>query len=78
MACYQHQQHLLPTLTHIGGIYLAPDWSKEERAAYSKLTTDLKQKVIEDAGKYHYIRDEKIVSVDEVQSTAGTLSNQEH
>ena len=59
-------------------IYLAPDWSKEERAAYSKLTTDLKQKVIEDAGKYHYIRDEKIVSVDEVQSTAGTLSNQEH
>ena len=59
-------------------VYLAPDRSKEERAAYSKLTTELKQKISEDASKYHYIRDGKIVSVDRVRSTAGTASNPDH
>ena len=59
-------------------VYLAPDRSKEERAAHSKLTAELKQKITEDAYKYHCIRDGKIVSVDKVQSTAGTASNPEH
>ena len=47
-------------------IYLAPHRSKEERAAYRKLTTELKQKIFEDAGIYLYIRDGNIVSVNEV------------
>ena len=63
---------------HWRWVFLAPDRGMEERAAYSKLTTEFKQKIIEDDSKYHYIRDGKIVSVDKVRSTAGTASNPEH
>lgn len=51
-------------------VYLAPDRSKEERAAHSKLVTKLKQMISEDSSKYHYIRDGKIISVDKALSTA--------
>ena len=53
-------------------VYLAPDRSKDERAAHSKLVAELKQKISEDSSKYHYIRDGKITSIDKALSTAGT------
>ena len=50
-------------------VYLAPDRSKEERVAYSKLVAEIKQKIGEDSTKYHCIRDGKIISVENKLST---------
>ena len=57
-------------------VYLTPDRSKEERVAHSKLVAELKQKIGEDSSKYHYIRDSKIISVDEELSTVDTDSEE--
>ena len=43
--------------------FLAPDRSKEERVAYRKLVTELKQKISEDSDKYHCIRNGKVISI---------------
>ena len=56
-------------------VYLAPDRSKEERLAHSKLVAELKQKISEDSSKYHSIRDGKITSVDKALSSSTTKSN---
>ena len=62
------------TFDHWKCVYLAPDRSKDERAAHSKLVAELKQKISENSSKYYYIRDGKIISVDKALSTAGTLT----
>ena len=58
-------------------VYLAPDQSKEERQAHSKLVAELKQKISEDSSKYHSIRDGKIISVDRALSSSKTKTNTE-
>ena len=58
-------------------VYLAPDRSKEERQAHSKLGAELKQKISEDSSKYHSIRDGKIISVDRALSSSKTKTNTE-
>ena len=58
-------------------VYLAPDRSKEERQAHSKLVAELKQKISEDSSKYHSIRDGKIISVDRALSSSKTKTNTE-
>ena len=59
---------------HWSNIYLSPDRSKEERAAHKSLVAQLKQRIIADGSKYHYIRNGKINTIDKALSQAGTTS----
>ena len=52
-------------------VYIAPDRTREERACRRKLVTELKEVIKKDPEKYHYIRDNKIVSVDKLLSKSG-------
>ena len=45
-------------------VFLAPDRSIEERTIHRKLVEELKSKIQTEPSKYHYIRDQKIFSVD--------------
>ena len=45
-------------------VFIAPDRSIEERANHRKLVEELKNKIKIEPSKYHFIRDQKIVSVD--------------
>ena len=59
-------------------VYLAPDRSREERFAHTKLVAELKKKIGEDSSKYHCIRDGKIISVDKELSTIDTDSEERY
>ena len=48
--------------------FLAPDRSKEERVAHRKLVAELKQRISEDADKYHCIRNGTVISIDRENS----------
>ena len=47
-----------------GAVFLAPDRSVEERIIHRKLVEELKSKIKTEPSKYHYIRDQKIYSVE--------------
>ena len=45
-------------------VYLTPDRSKKERAAHSKLVSEMRGLIEKDSTKYYFIRDGKIKWVD--------------
>ncbi len=49
--------------------YLAPDRNYEERAAHRKLVAEMKLLIAKEPNKYHYIRQNKIISVDKLQKS---------
>ncbi len=55
---------LLHTKEGYSNIYISPDRTVEERRAYKKLWEELQSKRKTDSGKVHYIKNNKIVSVD--------------
>ena len=46
------------------GVYISPDRSVEQRAEHRKLVTELKQRLVEQPGKRHFIRGNTVVSAE--------------
>ena len=47
-----------------GGVYLSPDRSVEQRAEHRKLVSELKQRLVDQPGKRHFIRGNTVVSTE--------------
>ena len=50
-------------------IYVAPDRTREERMAHSKLVTEMKELISSDPSKHYFIRNGKVNSVDKAVSS---------
>ena len=61
--------HKLKTSDY-SSVYLAPDRSKEERAANNKLVTTMKSMIKQDPSKYYYIRNNKVNCIDKTLSSS--------
>ena len=48
-------------------VYLAPDRTREQRIAHNKLVKQMKEKIAADPGKYFYIRNKMICSIDKTE-----------
>ena len=48
-------------------VFLAPDRSSEERASHKALVDDIKKKMKTDPSKYHYIKNNVVVSVPKIE-----------
>ena len=46
------------------GVYLSPDRSVEQRAEHRKLVLELKQRLVDQPGKRHFIRGNSVVSTE--------------
>ncbi len=50
--------------------YLAPDRTKEERIAHKKLVDDMRKKIKDEPGKYHFIRNKQLCSSEKKPTTS--------
>ena len=55
--------------TYYKEVYLAPDRNAAERLSHRKLVVEVKNLIEEEPQKYHYIRDNKVISIDKALST---------
>ena len=54
----------LKNCSGFGGVYLSPDRSVEQRAEHRKLVLELKQRLVDQPGKRHFIRGNTVVSTE--------------
>ena len=57
-------------------LYLAPDRTLEERKEHQKLVSELKNLIDTEPGKYHYIKNKRVMSTDKNSSASDNKQNE--